>query len=137
MVDNLTQNYDFINQHQVVWFQGAGGKAFCAGGDVKALFEKDATVDLRLNFFKNEFLLDYRIANLKALQISCWDGITMGGGAGISGFAPFIIATEKTVFAMPEVKIGFYTDVGFSYLLARLKNNIGYYLGLTGASLKG
>ena len=104
---------------------------------MKALFEKDATAELRLKFFKTEFMLDYRIANLKALQISCWDGITMGGGVGISGFAPFIIATEKTVFAMPEVKIGFYTDVGFSYMLSRIRDNIGFYLGLTGASLKG
>ena len=137
MVTILASNYDYVNSHAVVWMQGAGGKAFCAGGDVKVLFEKEATVESRLSFFRKEFELDYRVANLKALQVSCWDGIVMGGGVGLSVFAPFIIATENTVFAMPEVKIGFYTDVGSSHFLSRLRNSIGYYLGMTGASLKG
>jgi 3-hydroxyisobutyryl-CoA hydrolase len=61
----------------------------------------------------------------------------MGGGAGISAFAPIIIATEKTLFAMPEAKLGFFTDVGINFILARLRNNIGHYLGMTGARLKG
>lgn len=137
MVIDITKNLEFINSHQVVWFQGSGGKAFCAGGDVKTLYEKDATIESRRNFFKLEFELDYQVSQLKALQISCWDGIVMGGGVGISAFAPFIIATEKTLFAMPEAKLGFFTDVGVNYLLARLRGNIGYYLGTTGARLKG
>lgn len=61
----------------------------------------------------------------------------MGGGFGVSAFAPFIIATENSMFAMPEAKLGFFTDVGSSYLLARLRNNIGYYLGMSGSRLKG
>lgn len=61
----------------------------------------------------------------------------MGGGVGLSVFAPIIIATEKTLFAMPETKLGFYTDVGANYILSKLRNNIGYYLGMTGTSLKG
>nr|VVW86857.1 unnamed protein product [Nymphaea colorata] len=71
------------------------------------------------------------------IQISCWDGIVMGGGAGISAFAPIIIATEKTMFAMPEAKLGFFTDVGINYILSRMRNNLGHYLGMTGARLKG
>lgn len=61
----------------------------------------------------------------------------MGGGVGLSVFSPFRIATENTVFAMPETKIGFFTDVCGGYFLSRLPNNIGYYLGLTGTQLKG
>jgi 3-hydroxyisobutyryl-CoA hydrolase len=61
----------------------------------------------------------------------------MGGGFGITSFAPFIIATENTMYAMPECKLGFFPDVGSSYLLSRLRSNIGYYLGMTGLRLKG
>ncbi len=77
------------------------------------------------------------MSQLKAVQISCWDGITMGGGVGLSAFSPLIIATEKTVFAMPEAKLGFFTDVGSTYILSRMRNNIGYYLGMTSLSLRG
>jgi 3-hydroxyisobutyryl-CoA hydrolase len=77
------------------------------------------------------------MTKLEAVQISNWDGIVMGGGVGISVFSPFRIATEHTVFAMPETKIGFFTDVCGGYFLSRLPNNIGYYLGLTGTQLKG
>ncbi len=76
--------------------------------------------------------MDYKISQLKAVQIANWDGIVMGGGVGISAFAPFVIATENTMYAMPEGKIGFFTDVGAGYFLSRLRNNIGYYLGLKG-----
>lgn len=65
------------------------------------------------------------------------DGIVMGGGVGISVHAPIKIATENSVFAMPEAKIAFFTDVGGGYFLSRLRSNIGLYLGLTGARLKG
>jgi enoyl-CoA hydratase/carnithine racemase len=137
MVRSLSKNLEFINSHQVAWFQGSGGRSFCAGGDVKAIFEKEATVQDRKIFFREEFNLDYSISQLNAIQISCWDGIVMGGGVGVSGFAPFIIATEKTLFAMPEAKLGFFTDVGVNYTLARLRNSLGYYLGMTGSRLKG
>lgn len=77
------------------------------------------------------------MSRLKALQISCWDGYVMGGGAGLSAFAPVIIATEKTVFSMPESRIGIFADVGMTHVLARMRNNLGYYLGVTGAQLRG
>jgi enoyl-CoA hydratase/carnithine racemase len=81
--------------------------------------------------------MDYKVSQLKALNIANWDGIVMGGGVGISAHSPFIIATENTMYAMPEGKIGFFTDIAAGYFLSRLRNNIGYYLGLTGARLKG
>jgi 3-hydroxyisobutyryl-CoA hydrolase len=69
---------------------------------------------------------------MKPIQISILDGIVMGGGVGISMHSPLKIATEKSVFAMPEAKIAFFTDVGGGYFLSRLKKNIGMYLALTG-----
>ncbi len=93
MVNDISSQLSFIDTHKAVWMEGAGGKAFCAGGDVKALFVEGANVNDRINFFKNQFRMDYKISQLKALQIANWDGIVMGGGVGISAFAPFIIAT--------------------------------------------
>ena len=79
------------------------------------------------------------MAKMRPLQIALWNGITMGGGVGVSCHAPIRVATDKTVFSLPETGIGFFTDVGGSYFLSRLKNNIslGLYLGLTGHRLKG
>lgn len=81
--------------------------------------------------------MDYRLATCKSIEIANWDGIVMGGGVGISHFAPFRIATENTMFAMPEAKIGFFTDVGSGSTLANLRNNIGMYIALTSGRLKG
>jgi enoyl-CoA hydratase/carnithine racemase len=74
---------------------------------------------------------------MRPLLIALWNGIVMGGGVGVSIHAPFRIATDKSMFAMPEAKIGFFTDVSGGYFLARLKHNIGLYLGLTSQRLKG
>lgn len=84
----------------MAWFEGEG-KAFCAGGDVKVIFEPGSTPEQRCTFFREEFTLDYRVSQLSTVQISCWDGVTMGGGVGLTAYAPFIIATENTLFAMP------------------------------------
>lgn len=75
---------------------------------------------------------------MKPLQISIWNGIVMGGGVGVSVHAPIRVATDNTVYAMPETGIGFFTDVGGSYFLSRIKHNIqhGLYLGLTGQRIK-
>ena len=81
--------------------------------------------------------MDYALTTMKSIQIVNWDGIVMGGGIGVSIHAPYRIATEKTMLAMPEAKIGFYTDVGSSYVLARIRNNIGMYIALTSGRLKG
>ncbi|CAM6005271.1 unnamed protein product [Sphagnum balticum] len=137
MVRDFINAIPTIQSTKAFWLEGAGGKAFCAGGDVKALFEKGASVADRLAFFREEFLLDLRLSEISSAQISCWDGIVMGGGFGVSGFSPFIIATENTIFAMPENKLGFFTDVGSSYRLSRLRGHLGHYLALTGARLKG
>ncbi|EGR29402.1 hypothetical protein IMG5_156200 [Ichthyophthirius multifiliis] len=127
---------------KAVWIQGTGGKAFCAGGDIRSLYDAKIQGDIQIqkilvDFFKEEFTLDYSLAVMKPTQISVMDGIVMGGGVGISVHSPIKIATENSVFAMPEAKIGFFTDVGGGFFLSKLRNNIGLYLGLSGARLKG
>lgn len=128
---------------KVTVFKGAGGKAFCAGGDVKVLYQikkglvEDPMINKLSDYFRTEFSCDFKVATMKPLQIAVWDGFVMGGGVGISIHAPVKIATEKSVFGMPEAKIGFFTDVGGGWFLSRLRNNIGIYLGLTSATLKG
>jgi 3-hydroxyisobutyryl-CoA hydrolase len=120
---------------------GAGSKALCAGGDVAALAlqneqgpegQKKST-----DFFGLEYQLDHTIATYSKPFISVMDGITMGGGVGLSVHAPFRIATERTVFAMPETTIGFFPDVGGSFFLPRLDGEVGTYLALTSERLTG
>jgi len=89
-----------------VWFCGKGGKAFCAGGDIKDLYEVNLTKDpvkmkIHDTFFREEFICDYKIKTMKPLQISVYDGIVMGGGVGLSIHSKIKIATETTIFAMP------------------------------------
>ncbi|KAJ5101871.1 3-hydroxyisobutyryl-CoA hydrolase [Penicillium alfredii] len=88
-------------------------------------------------FFKQEYFLDHMIATYSKPVVSFMDGITMGGGVGLSMHAPFRVATEKTVFAMPETSIGFFPDVGASFFLPRLDGEIGTYLALTSERLNG
>lgn len=131
------------NNTQLVYFKGEGEKAFCAGGDIMSLYKaKVASTDgskpkICDTFFRKEFLLDYSVATMNPIQVALWDGIVMGGGVGLSIHAPYKIATEKSVFAMPEAKIGFFTDVGGGFFLSQLENNIGKYLALTSDTLKG
>ncbi|KAI1639719.1 putative 3-hydroxyisobutyryl-CoA hydrolase [Biscogniauxia mediterranea] len=124
----------------VVVVKGAGD-ALCAGGDVATLAEQNKLgPDGRkasINFFGLEYKLDHYIATYNKPFISFMDGITMGGGVGLSIHAPFRIATERTVFAMPETNIGFFPDVGASFFLPRMPGAVGTYLALTGSWLKG
>ncbi|KAJ7572054.1 3-hydroxyisobutyryl-coenzyme A hydrolase isoform 1 [Mycena floridula] len=116
------------------------GRAFCAGGDIESVVlnaENPETRHKAINFFKREFEMDYMLAGLKKVYVAVMDGITMGGGVGLSSPAPFRIATEKTDFAMPETKIGYCPDVGGNYYLSRLEGELGTYLALTGARIKG
>ncbi|KIM49385.1 hypothetical protein M413DRAFT_438570 [Hebeloma cylindrosporum] len=116
------------------------GRAFCIGGDVASVVENasdPAKVPQAVDYFKREFELDYILAALKKPYVVILDGMTMGGGVGLAANAPFRIATENTVFSMPETKIGYCPDVGGSYFLSRLDGEIGTYLALTSDSLRG
>lgn len=125
----------------VVLITGSGSKAFCAGGDVAALAQqnKDGPKGQQASsdYFALEYQLDQLIATYSKPYIAVMDGITMGGGVGLSVHAPFRIATEKTVFAMPETTIGFFPDVGGGFFLPRLDGEIGTYLALTSERLLG
>ncbi|KAL4930871.1 mitochondrial 37S ribosomal mS47 domain-containing protein [Aspergillus undulatus] len=135
------KEYEKSQLANIIMLAGAGEKAFCAGGDVAALALQNETgpegQQASADFFRFEYKLDHLIANYSKPIISVMDGITMGGGVGLSVHAPFRIATERTVFAMPETTIGFFPDVGGSFFLPRLDGEIGTYLALTSERLSG
>ena len=125
----------------IIIIGGAGPKAFCAGGDVAALAQQNTNGpegrEASHAYFGLEYQLDHLIATYPKPYIAYMDGITMGGGVGLSVHAPIRIATERTLFAMPETTIGFFPDVGGSFFLPRLEGKIGTYLALTSERLKG
>ncbi|GIU65886.1 enoyl-CoA hydratase/isomerase family protein [Candidatus Phycosocius spiralis] len=115
----------------------AGPRGFCAGGDIKMLAESGATDGKQAcAFFRSEYQLNHLLAHFEKPVIAVMDGISMGGGVGISVHGPIRICTEKTLFAMPETGIGLFPDVGGGWFLPRLPGEIGMWLALTGARLK-
>lgn len=148
------ENSDHI---QAVMIEGTGERAFCAGGDIRSLYEnrdyfklqpqtslpsENEQIPQSVNktspeppFFKNEYQVNHTIYHYPKPFIALLNGITMGGGAGLSIPGRWRIATERLTFAMPETKIGFFPDVGMGYFLAHLPFRIGFYLGLTGESI--
>ena len=122
------------NIHAVV-IMASAGKAFCAGGDVLSLYEGRHATQQQLQFFWHEYRLNHFIHDLGKPYIALMDGITMGGGVGISLHGSHPVASEHFLFAMPETGIGFFPDIGASYLLARGPGQLGMYLGLTGHRL--
>lgn len=116
-----------------VVIQGAGEKAFCAGGDIKSLYlhGKENPNDC-MQFFYHEYRLNNIIKNYTKPYIALLHGITMGGGIGVSVHGSHKVAAHNLVFAMPESGIGFFTDIGGSYFLSRCKDNTGLYMALTG-----
>ena len=118
------------NVHAIV-LSGAGGKAFCAGGDIRALHESARTNgSMHHDFFIDEYRLDYQLHRYVKPVVCLLDGIVMGGGMGISQGSGLRIVGPKTRMAMPETGIGLFPDVGGSYFLSR--SPVGLYLGLTG-----
>ncbi|KAK9032444.1 hypothetical protein V6N11_056708 [Hibiscus sabdariffa] len=115
------------------------GRAFCAGGDVADLVHaiRAGGWKSRLNNFLKGYTSNYLMATYSKPQVSILNGIVMGGGNGASMHGRFRVATENTLFAMPETAVGLFPDVGASYFLSRLPGFFGEYLGLTGARLDG
>ncbi|KAM9805168.1 3-hydroxyisobutyryl-CoA hydrolase, mitochondrial [Neosynchiropus ocellatus] len=114
------------------------GRAFCSGGDIRAVTEAGKAGDpLAQTFFLQEYTLNNATGTCKKPYIALIDGITMGGGVGVSVHGPFRVATEKTLFAMPETAIGLFPDVGGGFFLPRLQGELGVFLALTGFRLKG
>jgi enoyl-CoA hydratase/carnithine racemase len=122
-----------------VLIEGAGGRAFCAGGDIRAVRDAALAGDNVAieRFFAEEYALNEAIARYPKPYIALIDGVCMGGGIGVSVHGTFRIASEHAIFAMPETGIGLFPDIGASYFLPRLPGELGMYLALTGAQLRG
>jgi len=122
---------------RAVLIRGAGEKAFCAGGDIRWLYD-NARKDPAgaCEFFREEYRLNALIHHFTKPYVALIDGIVMGGGVGVSVHGDFRIAGDRTLFAMPETGIGLFPDVGGSHFLPRLHDGLGLYLGLTGARAK-
>lgn len=119
-----------------VLIEGAGGRAFCAGGDVVAVAKAGlAGEPLTREMFVAEYAMNRTIHRFPKPYLALMDGITMGGGCGLSVHGSLRIVTERTLLAMPETGIGFFTDIGASWFLPRCPGLTGLYLGLTGARI--
>ncbi len=124
--------------HAVV-IDGAGGRAFCAGGDIRAVREASLAgrSDEIETFFREEYAANQAIACYPKPFIALVDGICMGGGIGVSVHGAARVATKSAVFAMPETGIALFPDVGATYILPRLRGRVGMYMALTGARMAG
>jgi len=116
-----------------VLLTGEGERGLCAGGDLRALY--DNPTEAAAPFWRDEYRLDARIAGYEKPFVAVMDGITMGGGVGLSAHAAHRIVTERSRVAMPETGIGYLPDVGGTWLLPRAPGELGTYLGLTGAQV--
>ncbi len=112
------------------------GRAFCAGGDILKVYEAGKAGRPLFEFFADEYRLNAAIVRFEKPYVALVDGIVMGGGVGVSVHGSHRVFTENALFAMPEVGIGFFPDVGGSYFLPRLKGSFGAYLALTGNRIK-
>ncbi|WP_299471775.1 enoyl-CoA hydratase/isomerase family protein [uncultured Roseibium sp.] len=121
-----------------VVIKGAGDKAFCAGGDIRSIYDakQAGEVDGLKQFFRDEYTLNAYIKAYPKPYIALIDGIVMGGGVGVSVHGSHRIGTEKTLFSMPETGIGFFPDVGGTYFLPRMPKKTGVYCALAASRLK-
>jgi enoyl-CoA hydratase len=118
---------------------GAGERAFCAGGDIRWLYERGIEGDhaAQCEFWREEYTLNARIKRYGKPYVALISGINMGGGVGLSMHGSHRVVTEKAVFAMPEVGIGFFPDVGATWLLPRIPHRIGVAMAATGLRING
>lgn len=122
--------------HAVV-LRGAGEKAFCAGGDIRSLYDSLKSGDtLHEDFFVEEYALDLAIHNYRKPVLALMDGFVLGGGMGLVQGADLRVVTDRSRLAMPEVAIGYFPDVGGSYFLPRISGELGIYLGVTGVQIR-
>lgn len=135
--DCLSKWADDTEIHQVI-IQGDGGRAFCAGGDIRSLYDARQKGDMAFisELFRLEYTVNYQIATFPKPYIALMDGFVFGGGCGVSVHGSHRIVTERTILAMPETCIGYFPDIGASYFLSKSPGYIGLYLGLTGTRIK-
>lgn len=122
----------------LVLLEGAGERGLCAGGDIRGLYESaKAGGDLGPVFWREEYILNARIPEFPKPYVAYMDGLVMGGGVGLSAHGAHRVVNEKTKMAMPEVGLGFFPDVGGTWLLSRMPGEIGTYFALTGQPMNG
>ena len=122
----------------LILLEGAGERGLCAGGDIRGLYDSArAKGDLGKVFWREEYILNARIASFAKPYVAYMDGLVMGGGVGLAAHGSHRIVTDKTKVGMPEVGIGFFPDVGGTWLLSRAPGEIGTYFGLTGQTMNG
>ncbi|MGD7789922.1 enoyl-CoA hydratase/isomerase family protein [Propionibacteriaceae bacterium Y1700] len=117
---------------------GSGERGLCAGGDIRAMHAAVTTADhAALDFWDLEYKLNATIASYRKPTVALMDGIVMGGGIGVAGYTTLRVVTERSRIAMPETGIGFFPDVGATFLLSRAPHQLGTHLALTGATVDG
>ncbi len=137
-VDKALDAFEVDPAVGLILLEGAGERGLCAGGDIRALYE-DSKVrgDLGKTLWREEYILNARIAKFPKPYVAFMDGIVMGGGVGLAAHGSHRVVTDRTKLAMPEVGLGFFPDVGGTWLLSRSPGEIGTYFGLTGQTMNG
>lgn len=137
-IDAALDRFEADPEVAVIVLEGAGERGLCAGGDIRGLWESSREGgDLGARFWRQEYVMNARIAKYPKPYVAFMDGLVMGGGVGLSGHASHRIVTDRTKLAMPEVGLGFFPDVGGTWLLSRSPGEIGTYFGLTGQIMNG
>ncbi len=137
-IDKALDQFEADPAVAVIVLEGAGERGLCAGGDIRALWESSKVGgDLGNILWREEYILNARIKKFPKPYVAFMDGIVMGGGVGLSAHSSHRVVTERTRLAMPEVGLGFFPDVGGTYLLSRSPGEIGTYFGLTGTTMNG
>src|SRR5215813_12537388 len=137
-VDRALDRFEADPAVAVIVLEGAGDRGLCAGGDIRALWESSkVNGDLGKILWREEYVLNARIAKFPKPYVAFMDGIVMGGGVGLSAHGRHRIVTERTRLAMPEVGLGFFPDVGGTWLLSHSPGEVGTYFGLTGQTMNG
>ncbi len=137
-IDKALDAFETDPAVSVIILEGAGERGLCAGGDIRALWESShAKGDLGKILWREEYILNARIAKFPKPYVAFMDGIVMGGGVGLSAHSRHRVVTDKTKLAMPEAGLGFFPDVGGTWLLARAPGESGTYFGLTGSVMNG
>lgn len=137
-LDAALDDFEADPQVALILVEGAGERGLCAGGDIVGLYNSAREGgDLGKVFWREEYVMNARIAKYPKPYVAYMDGFVMGGGVGIAGHGSHRIVTEKTKIAMPEVGIGFFPDVGGTWLLSRAPGEIGTYFGLTAETMNG
>ncbi|KRQ93359.1 enoyl-CoA hydratase/isomerase family protein [Bradyrhizobium valentinum] len=137
-IDKALDAFEVDPAVAVILLEGAGERGLCAGGDIRALWESSkANGDLGKILWRDEYILNARIKKFPKPYVAFMDGIVMGGGVGLSAHSSHRVVTDKTKLAMPEVGLGFFPDVGGTWLLSHSPGEIGTYFGLTGQTMNG